>query len=59
MLEQRLKTKSSADEVVSKSTTQITELESTVKQLENAILELSAHNQTLILKVEQLKLYYQ
>ena len=59
MLEQRLKTKSSADEVVSKSITQITELESTVKQLENAILELSAHNQTLILKVEQLKLYYQ
>jgi len=59
MLEQRLKTKSSADEVVSKSITQITELESTVKQLEKAILELSAHNQTLILKVEQLKLYYQ
>ena len=59
MLEQRLKTKSSADEVASKSTTQITELESTVKQLEKAILELSAHNQTLILKVEQLKLYYQ
>ena len=59
MLEQRLKTKSSADEVASKSITQITELESTVKQLENAILELSAHNQTLILKVEQLKLYYQ
>ena len=59
MLEQRLKTKSSADEVVSKSITQITELESTVKQLENAILELSTHNQTLILKVEQLKLYYQ
>ena len=59
MLEQRLKTKSRADEVASKSTTQITEWESTVKQLENAILELSAHNQTLILKVEQLKLYYQ
>ena len=59
MLEQRLKTKSSADEVASKSTTKITELESTVKQLENAILELSAHNKTLILKVEQLKLYYQ
>lgn len=44
MLEQRLKAKSSTDEALSKSITQITELESTVKQLEKAILELSAQN---------------